>query len=156
MAQLHPHPLGAAIDAVVHHEAHADAMLDGDHGEIGQTAAGAEPQFSQRHQIGVVVDNGGQPQPDARRRRKRHLAVGQDRGPEDHALGHIDKAGHLDADGREIGAGHAGLGADLVQQGFDGVEQLVQRHRAGAARDHVIGDQLAGEIDNDAGVFAVG
>ena len=56
MAQFHPHPLRAAIDAVVQHEPHADAVLDGHHREIRQPAPVAEPQLGQRAEVRVIVD----------------------------------------------------------------------------------------------------
>ena len=86
---------------------------------------------------------------------ERHVAVEKDRGPEHHAFGAVDKAGNADSDGRKLGAVHARLGANAAQQGFHRVDQFRNLHRAGAAGDHVIRDQVAGKIHDHGGMFAV-
>ncbi len=126
VAQLHPQALGAAIDAVVHHAAHADAVFDGHDGEIGQAAPGAEPKFGQGDEVGVVVDVDRSPSRAVAAAASGTDAFGQNRGPEDHALGTVDEAGQADADAPTAATGRSGLGADLVQQGLDRVQESLR------------------------------
>ena len=48
------------------------------------------------------------------------------------------------------------LAQTRFEQGLDRVEDVCHRHRPGFARDHIIRDQVAREIDDDGGMFAVG
>src|SRR5690606_32673389 len=75
VTELHAESLAAAIDAMVHHEAHADPVLDGEHREIRQAAAGAEPQLGERHEVRVVVHVNRPTEPLARGSGKRRMAA---------------------------------------------------------------------------------
>ena len=140
---------------MIHHKAHADAVFDGDHGKVRQPAPGAEPQLGQGHKVGVIVDADRNPGAGGGGGGKGHVAVMQDRGPMHHAQRHIDKARHADADGRKLGGRDGGLGADLRQQTVDGVQKFGKTHGAGLASYCGIGNQVAREIDDDGGMFAV-
>ena len=97
MPKLHPKALGAAIDAVVDDISHADAVFDGDNGEIGQPPPRPEPQFRQRHEVRVIVDGDRQAQPRPGRRRQCHRPIRQDRGPQHHPLGAVQQPRQLPA-----------------------------------------------------------
>ena len=59
MAEFRSTATGAAIEAVVDHDPHADAVFDGDDNEIAHAPPLAEKLLGLGHQIGVIVDEDG-------------------------------------------------------------------------------------------------
>jgi len=72
-----------------------------------------------------------------------------------HAGARLDKARHAETDRGQCRAADAGAVADPGQQRLGRRDQPGQFHRAGLARHRLVGDEIAGEIDDDRGMFAV-
>ena len=111
--------------------------------------AHAEPEFGQRHQVGVIVDGTGRPSRSRQRGSQRQRAVRQDRGPETMPARAVDKARHADAHRRQIGPRHAGLGATRSSSSLDRGQQSSVAAPLARAAFAPSASTVAGEIDDD-------
>ena len=80
----------AAVEAIVDHEAAADAGAEGEHDQVGRTPPGPEPPFGEGRRVAVVLDARRQPEALAGAIGEVHLVQRQVHGPQGDAGAAVD------------------------------------------------------------------